>query len=118
MGQHTANFVLLGHGYFVDFNRVVMVAKNRHSMAMRRMLAQAKEEGRVVSATAGRRVLSVLLLDDGRVVETAANPETLLERAAKGVYRVSKEVARSPERREAEVMWEGGAAEEEVVDPV
>ena len=47
---------------------------------MKRLVQVAKEDGRIIDATLGRRTKAVLVMDDGHVVLSALQPETIAGR--------------------------------------
>lgn len=69
----------LGFGNFVLASRVVAVV-NPASSPMRRLREDAKNEGRLVDATQGRKTRSILVTDSNHVILSAILPETLGQR--------------------------------------
>ncbi len=70
----------IGFGHIVAVNRILLIL-NPQSANARRMVQQARQEGKYVDATYGRRTKSLLLLDTGHLVACALNSDTLLRRA-------------------------------------
>ncbi len=69
-------FVNIGYGNLVSFQRVVAMV-DPDSAPIKRMIQEAKEDGRVVDATYGRKTRGVILTDSGHVILSAILPETL-----------------------------------------
>ncbi len=69
-------FVNIGYGNLVSFQRVVAMV-DPDSAPIKRMIQEAREEGRVVDATYGRKTRGVILTDSGHVILSAILPETL-----------------------------------------
>ncbi len=69
----------LGFGNFVLASRVVAVV-NPASSPMRRLREDAKNEGRLVDATQGRKTRSILITDSNHVILSAVLPDTLGQR--------------------------------------
>lgn len=69
----------LGFGNFVLASRVVAVV-NPASSPMRRLREDAKNEGRLVDATQGRKTRSILVTDSNHVILSAILPDTLGQR--------------------------------------
>ena len=73
------NLTNVGYGNMVASHRIVAVV-SPDSAPVRRMVQEARDEGRVVDATAGRKTRAVLVLDSGHVVLSPLQPETLAGR--------------------------------------
>lgn len=71
--------VHVGFGSVVVASRVLAVV-SPESAPMRRLVRQAKDEGRLIDATYGRKTKSVLILDTGHVLTAALQPETIAGR--------------------------------------
>ena len=50
------------------------------SMPVKRIVGEARESGKLVDATAGRKTRAVLMMDSGHVVLSAIQPETIAGR--------------------------------------
>ena len=75
-------FVSVGAGSVVAAERVVSAAAP-DSAPLKRLVQEAKEEGRAIDLTQGKKCRSVLILDNGMVVLSALEMETLTERLTK-----------------------------------
>lgn len=69
----------VGFGNFVPAERIVSVV-NPDSSPVRRMRAKAKESGRLVDATQGRKTRSIIVTDSNQVVLSNVAPETIAHR--------------------------------------
>lgn len=74
------NLVNIGFGNIVNFNKVIAVV-NPDSAPAKRMVQHAKEEERIIDATQGRKTKALLVIENGQVVLSALQPETLAGRA-------------------------------------
>ena len=74
-----ANLINVGFGNIVSVNRLVAIV-SPESAPIKRMITEAKERGRLIDATYGRRTRSVLITDSEHVVLSAVQPETLAAR--------------------------------------
>ena len=72
-------FVSVGAGSVVAAERVVSAAAP-DSAPLKRLVQEAKEEGSAIDLTQGKKCRSVLILDNGMVVLSALEMETLTER--------------------------------------
>lgn len=63
----------IGYGNMVSAGRVVAVV-SPDSAPVKRMIQEAREAGRLIDATLGRRTKAVLVMDSGHVVLAAIQP--------------------------------------------
>ena len=71
--------ISIGFGSFICPERVV-AALDPDSNPIKRVVSQAKEDGRLVDATYGRRTASVLIMDSGHVILCPVDGEVLSDR--------------------------------------
>ncbi len=69
----------IGYGNMVSANRVVAVV-SPDSAPVKRMIQEAREAGKLVDATLGRRTKAVLIMDSGHIVLAAVQPTTVAGR--------------------------------------
>lgn len=69
----------IGFGNMVVSERIVGII-NPSSAPIKRLKEEAREAGRLVDATQGRKTRSVLIMDSNHVVLSALQPETLTHR--------------------------------------
>lgn len=69
----------IGFGNFVVNSRVVSIV-NPSSSPMRRLREDARQEGRLIDATQGRKTRSIIITDSNHVVLSAIQPETIGQR--------------------------------------
>ncbi len=74
-----ARLMNIGFGNAVNTDKVVAVV-NPDAAPIKRMVQQAKEEGRVIDATQGRRTKAVLITQEDHIVLSALQPDTLMKR--------------------------------------
>ncbi len=70
----------IGFGNLVIASRVVAVI-NPASAPMRRLREDAKEAGRLIDATQGRKTRSIIVTDSNHVILSAVQAETIGQRA-------------------------------------
>lgn len=73
--------VNIGYGNAVAASRVVVVV-SPDSAPVKRLIQEARDGGRLIDATQGRRTRSVIVTDSDHVVLAAVQPETLASRFA------------------------------------
>lgn len=71
--------ISVGYGNFVIAGRVVSIV-NPASAPMRRLREDARQAGRLVDATQGRKTRSIIITDSNHVVLSAVLAETLVQR--------------------------------------
>ena len=84
------NLLSIGLGNFVPYERIsAIVAPD--SAPVKRIVQEAKDKGICIDATYGRRTRAVLVLDNGQVVLSSIQPETLVGRNQKKVTKIDPE---------------------------
>ena len=104
------NFVNVGHGNLVAASRIVTVA-SPDSAPMKRLVQDAREEGRVIDVTGGKRTRAVLVADTGHIILCGLQTETVAARL--NGRSVPAEAEESSDAEEAE---EEAADAEEAAD--
>lgn len=69
----------IGFGNYVLAGRIIGII-NPASSPMRRMREDARNEGRLIDATQGRKTRSLLVTDSNHVILSAIQPETIRQR--------------------------------------
>ena len=69
----------IGFGNLILASRVVAVV-NSSSSPMRRLREDAKEQGRLIDATQGRKTRSIIITDSNHVILCAVQAETIGQR--------------------------------------
>lgn len=68
-----------GFGNFVIANRIISVV-SPGSAPVKRIKEIAKDKGRLVDATYGRKTRAIIVMDSEHVILSAINPETIASR--------------------------------------
>lgn len=71
--------VNIGFGNLINSDRVIAVV-SPESAPVKRMMQNAKESGRLIDVTQGRKTASVVFTDSEHVILSYLKPERLLER--------------------------------------
>ena len=69
-------FINIGYGNMVADNRVVAVV-SPDSAPIKRLIQDAKEAGRVIDVSCGRRTRAVIITDSDNVILSAIGTETI-----------------------------------------
>ena len=72
-------FINIGFGNMVAANRVISIA-SPESAPIKRLVTDAREEGRVIDVTCGRRTRAVIITDSDHVILSPIQPETIANR--------------------------------------
>jgi regulator of extracellular matrix RemA (YlzA/DUF370 family) len=72
----------IGYGNFVSMDKIVAVV-SPDSAPIKRLIRETKKEKKLIDATAGHRTRSVLIMDNGHVILSANQPETVVQRCNK-----------------------------------
>ncbi len=72
-------FINIGFGNAVSAHRVISIVAPE-SAPIKRIVQDARDIGNLIDATYGRRTRSVLVMDNGHVVLSAVQPETIVAR--------------------------------------
>ena len=70
----------IGFGNIVNTAKIIAIV-GPDSAPVKRLVQKAKEEGRVIDATQGRKTKAVLVIENSQVVLSALLPETIAGRA-------------------------------------
>lgn len=68
--------VNIGFGNMVSANRLIAII-SPESAPIKRVIQEARDNGRLIDATCGRRTRAVLITDSGHVILSAIQPETV-----------------------------------------
>lgn len=71
--------VNVGFGNIVSANRLIAIV-SPDSAPIKRVIQEARERGRLIDATYGRRTRAVLITDSDHVILSAVQPETVANR--------------------------------------
>ena len=71
--------VNIGFGNIVAANRLIAIV-GPESAPIKRAVQEAREQGRLIDATCGRRTRAVIITDSDHVILSAVQPETVAHR--------------------------------------
>ncbi len=69
----------IGYGNMVSSSRLVAIV-SPESAPIKRIIQEARDKGRLIDATYGRRTRAVIFMDSDHVVLSAVQPETVAGR--------------------------------------
>lgn len=71
----------IGFGNSVTAERIISIV-SPDSAPIKRLITDARDDGRLIDATYGRRTRSVAMMDSGHIVLSAIQPETVAQRVS------------------------------------
>lgn len=69
----------VGFGNIVSASRIIAIV-SPESAPIKRLVQDAKDQGRAIDATCGRRTRAVIIMDSDHIVLSAVQPETVAGR--------------------------------------
>ena len=72
-------FINIGFGNMVSSNRIVAIV-SPDSAPVKRLMLDAKDSGRVIDASCGRRTRAVIVTDSEHIIFSALQTETIANR--------------------------------------
>lgn len=75
-------FINIGFGNIVSANRLIAIV-SPESAPIKRIIQDARDTGKLVDATYGRRTRAVIIMDSEHVILSAVQPETVASRLDK-----------------------------------
>ncbi len=86
----------IGFGNIVNTAKIIAIV-GPDSAPVKRLVQKAKEEGRVIDATQGRKTKAVLVMENSQVVLSALMPETIAGRAQADLVDSAEKAQENPE---------------------
>lgn len=80
----------IGFGNIVNTAKIIAIV-GPDSAPVKRLVQKAKEDGRVIDATQGRKTKAVLVMENSQVVLSALLPETIAGRAQSDLMEKAEE---------------------------
>ncbi len=69
----------IGFGNIVSVNRMIAIV-SPESAPIKRIIQDARDRGRLIDATYGRRTRAVIIMDSDHIILSAVQPETVAHR--------------------------------------
>ncbi|MCX7913053.1 MAG: DUF370 domain-containing protein [Thermodesulfovibrionales bacterium] len=74
-----AGFINIGFGNILSVSRIIAIL-NPGSRALKRLRDEAKERGKLIDASGGKKVRSIIITDSDHIILSAIQVDTLLNR--------------------------------------
>lgn len=75
-------FINIGFGNIISADRLIAIV-SPESAPIKRIIQDARDNGKLIDATYGRRTRAVIMMDSDHVVLSAVQPETVANRLEK-----------------------------------
>lgn len=72
-------FINIGFGNIVSANRLIAIV-SPESAPIKRIIQDARDSGKLIDATYGRRTRAVIIMDSEHIILSAIQPETVASR--------------------------------------
>ncbi len=72
-------FINIGYGNMISSDRIVTIV-SPESAPIKRMVQEARDDGRAIDATYGRKTRAVIVMDSGHIILSSLIAETLATR--------------------------------------
>ena len=76
-------FINIGYGSMVSSDRIIAVC-SPESAPVKRMVSDAKDTGRVIDVTCGKKTKAVIITDSDHIILSALTPDSISERLSEG----------------------------------
>ncbi|MDM7321289.1 MAG: DUF370 domain-containing protein [Fervidobacterium sp.] len=81
----------IGFGNVIAGDRVIAIV-NPESAPIKRLKEDAKNEGKLIDATYGRKTRSILITDSNHIILSAIQPETIAQRFIESMVEIEKQL--------------------------
>jgi len=72
-------FINIGYGNMISSDRIVTIV-SPESAPIKRLVQEARDDGRAIDATYGRKTRAVIVMDSGHIILSSLIAETLATR--------------------------------------
>ncbi|ABR29977.1 MULTISPECIES: DUF370 domain-containing protein [Thermosipho] len=83
----------IGFGNVIAGDRIVAIV-NPESAPLKRLKEDAKEEGKLIDATYGRKTRAILISDSNHIILSAIQPETIAQRFMQSFFEIEEQLER------------------------
>ncbi|MDG4655878.1 DUF370 domain-containing protein [Ectobacillus antri] len=81
----TMRFLNIGYGNIVSAHRIIAIV-SPESAPIKRLVQEGREQNILLDATYGRKTRAVIIMDDGHIVLSPIQPETIAQRLNGNAY--------------------------------
>ena len=84
----------IGFGNVISGDRVIAIV-NPESAPLKRLREEAKDEGKLIDATYGRKTRAILVTDSNHIILSAIQPETIAQRFVQSMLEIEESLGKT-----------------------
>ncbi len=84
----------IGFGNVISGDRVIAIV-NPESAPLKRLREEAKDEGKLIDATYGRKTRAILITDSNHIILSAIQPETIAQRFVQSMLEIEESLSKT-----------------------
>lgn len=84
----------IGFGNVISGDRVIAIV-NPESAPLKRLREEAKDEGKLIDATYGRKTRAILVTDSNHIILSAIQPETIAQRFVQSMLEIEESLSKT-----------------------
>ncbi|MCD6102502.1 MAG: DUF370 domain-containing protein [Thermotogae bacterium] len=84
----------IGFGNVISGDRVIAIV-NPESAPLKRLREEAKDEGKLIDATYGRKTRAILITDSNHIILSAIQPETIAQRFVQSMLEIEESLGKT-----------------------
>jgi len=83
----------IGFGNVISGDRVIAIV-NPESAPLKRLKEEAKDEGKLIDATYGRKTRAIIITDSNHIILSAIQPETIAQRFKESMIEIEETLSK------------------------
>ncbi|AJC73067.1 MULTISPECIES: extracellular matrix/biofilm regulator RemA [Pseudothermotoga] len=83
----------IGFGNVISGDRVIAIV-NPESAPLKRLKEEAKDEGKLIDATYGRKTRAIIITDSNHIILSAIQPETIAQRFKQSMVEIEETLSK------------------------
>ncbi|KAF2958643.1 MULTISPECIES: extracellular matrix/biofilm regulator RemA [Thermotoga] len=83
----------IGFGNVISGDRVIAIV-NPESAPLKRLKEEAKDEGKLIDATYGRKTRAIIITDSNHIILSAIQPETIAQRFKQSMIEIEETLSK------------------------
>lgn len=83
----------IGFGNVISGDRVIAIV-NLESAPLKRLKEEAKDEGKLIDATYGRKTRAIIITDSNHIILSAIQPETIAQRFKQSMVEIEETLSK------------------------
>ncbi|MCS7175831.1 extracellular matrix/biofilm regulator RemA [Pseudothermotoga sp.] len=83
----------IGFGNVISGDRVIAIV-NPESAPLKRLKEEARDEGKLIDATYGRKTRAIIITDSNHIILSAIQPETIAQRFKESMIEIEEALSK------------------------